>query len=277
LDGRGRWLGLGRHEDIGLDGARERARLARVKILDGIDPIAAKKQEKAAVKAAAALAQAKSKTFEQAAREFHIRNEGRWRNKKTRTAWLNAMVNFVFPVIGSIAVADIDRGLIIKVLERDHYDHDKHPGVSVWKAVPESASRLRGAIEAVLAWATVRGYRTGENPAAWSGNLEHALDARDRATRRNHHPALPWKQIPEFMPALRGRQGTAAAALEFTILCAVRSAVVPTPIGVSIHPGSSGWGYTAVAVFISVPTHCPQGRSSATRDPTVRNRVGLRH
>jgi integrase len=93
----------------------------------------------------------------------------------------------------------------------------------IWKAKPETASRLRGRIEAVLDWATVRGYRKGENPARWRGHLDKLLPARAKIQKVVHHPALPYSEIADFMVSLRNQEGIAARALEFLILTAART------------------------------------------------------
>ena len=93
----------------------------------------------------------------------------------------------------------------------------------IWQTKTETATRVRQRIEAVLAWATVNGYREGPNPAAWEGNLQHALPKAAKVRRVQHHAALPWADVGEFMAALRQRDGTAARCLEFAILTAARS------------------------------------------------------
>ena len=94
-----------------------------------------------------------------------------------------------------------------------------------WEQRPETAGRLRGRIERVLNAAKAAGHRTGENPAAWRGHLENLLPPRQKLGR-GHHEALPWSQVPEFMGALRQREGVAALAVEFAILTAARSGEV---------------------------------------------------
>src|SRR4029450_975689 len=98
---------------------------------------------------------------------------------------------YAFPDIGRLAVAAIDTGLVLKVIE------------PIWKDKTETASRVRGRIEAVLDWATVRGYRSGDNPARWRGHLEHVLPARGKIARPNHHAALSCTELPDFMAELR--------------------------------------------------------------------------
>jgi len=79
---------------------------------------------------------------------------------------------------------------------------------------PETASRVRGRIEAVLDWARVRGYRDGENPARWRGHLDHLLPAKSKVRKIEHHAALPYVQAGAFMAALRELPGINARALD---------------------------------------------------------------
>jgi integrase len=96
----------------------------------------------------------------------------------------------------------------------------------IWSKKPETASRVRGRIEAILDWATVRGYRQGENPARWKGHLDHLLPARSRVKRVEHHPALPYAEVAAFLVGLRRQPGTAARALDFLVLTAARTSEV---------------------------------------------------
>lgn len=111
-------------------------------------------------------------------------------------------------------VAAIDTSLVVKVLG------------PIWHAKTETAKRLRGRLEAILDWATVSELRQGENPARWRGHLDQLLPTPTRIAPVRNHPALPWKEIPDFMRDLRGREGLAARALEFAILTAARSGEV---------------------------------------------------
>jgi integrase len=95
----------------------------------------------------------------------------------------------------------------------------------IWLTKNETASRLRGRIEAVLDAAKAEGFRTGENPAAWKGNLEHSLPAAPKLMR-GHHAAMPYRAVPGFVQALRRRDATAARALEFLVLTAARTGEV---------------------------------------------------
>ncbi len=117
-------------------------------------------------------------------------------------------------MLGTLPVQAVDVGLVMKVLE------------PIWHAKPETASRLRGRIEAVLDWAAVRGYRKGENPARWRGHLDKLLPARSKVRQVAHHAALPYDKLADFIAALRNQQGVAARALEFLILTAARTGEV---------------------------------------------------
>jgi integrase len=94
----------------------------------------------------------------------------------------------------------------------------------LWQSIPETASRLRGRIEAVLDFAKARGLRSGENPALWKGNLAHLLPK--RAKSRGHHGAMDYADVPAFVAGLRSLESVAARALEFVILTAGRSGEV---------------------------------------------------
>ena len=202
-----RWLGLGSVNDFTLEEARDRARKARQQIADGIDPVASRKAEKAT----RALAAAKQMTFEKAAEEFFDAHQSKWKSAVHRQQFQNTLATYALPTIGKLAVTDIDTGLILKVLE------------PIWATKTETASRLRQRLEAVLAWATVREYRKGDNPARWRNHLDKVLPAPGEVTKVKHHPSMPYADVPAFVAELRGKEGVAARALEMTILCATRT------------------------------------------------------
>jgi integrase len=203
------WLGLGPLWAVSLAEARTRAKAARLQLLDGINPVDAKR----AAKATAALEAAKAVTFEQAARTHFEANRSKWRSPAHAAEYIGSLERHAFPVIGHLAVAAIDTGLVLKCIE------------PIWRDKTETASRVRQRIEAVLDYATVRNLRVGDNPARWSGHLEHTLPARN-GTAVQHFEALPYAEMPAFMGELRQRGGTDARALEFAILTAARSGEV---------------------------------------------------
>lgn len=150
-DGHERWMGLGSLSDFSLKEARRRARAARQLLADGVDPLAQKKADKAARSAASA----KAISFAEAAKAYFNAHEKKWKNQKHRAQFLSTLRTYAFPKIGALAVADIDVAAVLRVLEQKHPDY---PEERLWDAIPETASRLRGRIETVLSWATVRGY-----------------------------------------------------------------------------------------------------------------------
>jgi integrase len=205
--GRERWMGLGPLHTFTLDEARARARQARQQLADGIDPLDARKAERAE----RALDAAKAMTFADAARQYFDQHEGKWKNRKHRAQFLATLRDYALPVLGRLPVAAIDTGLVLRCIE------------PIWQSKTETASRVRGRIEAILDWATVRGYRAGDNPARWNGHLGEVLPARGQIKKIQHHPALPFAEVPDFITQLAGREGMGARALEFLILTAARS------------------------------------------------------
>jgi integrase len=209
-DGRQRHMGLGPASLITLAEARERAREARRALLDGADPLTAKRERRAQAR----LQAAKGVTFKQAAERMMASHGAAWRNPKHRQQWKNTLSTYVYPHFGELSVAAVDTGLVLKVLEL------------IWTAKPETAGRVRGRIESVLDWAKARGYREGENPARWRGHLDKLLPNRRKVRRVRNDPAMPSAQLPAFMAELRGRSCVSARALEFAILTAARTGEV---------------------------------------------------
>jgi integrase len=190
--------------------AREKARKAREDIVQGVDPIA----QRAAAASALQAARGAETTFEQAARKFIESKSPEWKNAKHAAQWTATLETYAFPIIGSLQVRDVVLAHIVKILE------------PIWTTKTETATRLRGRIENVLDWATVRGYRNGENPARWKGHLDKILPKPGKVAKVEHHSALPVDAIGTFMVELRKREGIAARALEFAILTAARSGEV---------------------------------------------------
>jgi integrase len=208
-------MGLGPLHTISLAEARTKAREARQLRLEGIDPIEARNAKRAEAK----LEVAKSMTFEQCAASYIASHAAGWKNPKHAKQWPSTLQTYVYPVFGRLPVQTIDVGFVMRVLE------------PIWQTKPETASRVRGRIESILDWAKARGYRNGENPARWRGHLNNLLPARSKAKRAvrqttgrdEHHPALPYFDLPAFMSELRQHAEVEARALEFTILSAART------------------------------------------------------
>lgn len=205
-----RHLGLGSYPAIGLAEAREKARELTKLIRSGIDPVAKRRSHAAETKAE----KARQVTFKSAAESYIASHGDTWRNPKHRAQWNTTLTTYAYPLIGELHVSDVSQEHILKILE------------PIWKIKNETASRLRGRIEAVLDWATVRKFREGENPARWRGHLDKLLPAPAKLQKVEHHRALPVAQMPGFLRDLRQREGLAARALELLILTASRSGEV---------------------------------------------------
>jgi integrase len=204
--GRMRDMSLGAVHTFSLAEARERATEARKLRADGIDPLDHKRAQRAALRAA----DAKAMTFEQCARGFIKDNEAEWTNPKHRHEWETTLRKYVFPLLGSLPVEAIDTPLVLKVVK------------PLWERIPTTASRVLGRIQAVLGWATVHHYRSGDNPARWQGHLEHALPALSKVAKAEHHAALPYAQVGAFVAKLRKDSSVGARCLEFITLTAAR-------------------------------------------------------
>lgn len=210
IGGKRRHIGLGGYPTVPLAAAREKARQARQKVEDGCDPI----EDKLVAKRQMQASRLKEKTFIDASRAYVEAQAPAWKNAKHRAQWFSTLESYAFPKIGELPVGMIEQEHILAILE------------PIWHTKTETASRLRGRIEVVLDWATVRKYRSGENPARWKGHLDKLLPAPSKIQKVVHHRAVPIDAMPVFMGELQKREGMAARALEFTILTAARSGEV---------------------------------------------------
>lgn len=200
-------IGLGGFPAVTLSQAREKAREARDKISQGIDPI----EERKAAKAALADAQRRGLTFADATDKYLAAKLDAFKNAKHRQQWQNTLETYAKPELGNMMVQDIAVQDVLRVLE------------PIWATKTETASRVRGRIEAVLSWSTVAGHRTGDNPARWANNLKELLPAPSKVAKEENHPALQIDDAPRWFAALRSREGFGARALEFLTLTATRS------------------------------------------------------
>lgn len=206
LEGRTRDAGLGAFPAVSLVRAREEAQRCRQFVAQGIDPIDARKSDREAAR----IASAKAMTFEQCAKAFIASHEAGWKSGKHGVDWRSTLTRYAYPIIGALPAEAVDTALILKALE------------PIWIKKPETASRLRGRIEAVLDWAKVRGYREGENPARWRGHLDHLLPRKRKIRKVAHHAAMPYRDIGTLMARLRSDPAAGARALELLILTATR-------------------------------------------------------
>jgi len=203
-------IGLGGYPEVSLSAAREKARAVKKKIEQGVDPV----QERQARRRALIKAQMTEMTFAEAASRCHESKLPEFKSEKHGKDWISSINIHAIPIIGGLPVNEIELPHILTVLE------------PIWTEKTETATRVRQRIESILTWATVSGYRNGDNPARWKGHLDAVLPKPSKIRTINHFPALPWKEIGIFMRDLRKRDGIGARALEFAILTAARSGEV---------------------------------------------------
>nr|WP_069262691.1 site-specific integrase [Paraburkholderia nodosa] len=227
IRGRSTDMGLGSADIVTLTEARAKATECRKLLIDGIDPLTHRR----AVLRERELAAMSARTFEECAKAYIAIHEAGWRNDKHRKQWTSTLTKYAYPKIGALDVREIGTPHVMRVLE------------PIWLKKNETASRLRGRIEAILDWAAVHGHRSGDNPARWKGHLDKLLPAPGKVQRETskHHAALPYQEIGAFMRDLRGREGIAARALEFAVLTVARSGEVRHAVWQEIDLAARLW------------------------------------
>jgi len=209
FDGKRYDLSFGSYPEISLKEARKRAITARNQLNQGFNPKPPKEKP---------LAQEKQEpcipTFSEYAAACHELKRLEWVNQKHSNQWINTLRDYAFPIIGNLPINEIETVHILQILE------------PIWTKRTETASRLRARIEWILASATTRKMRSGFNPALWRGHLETILQKPSKVTPVQHHKALPYKELPEFIKTLKEFDSVTALALEFLILNASRTGEV---------------------------------------------------
>lgn len=214
VTGKLRDMGLGRalgRNGVTLAEAREKAEQKRVMLRDGQDPLAEKHSQ---------LAEAKSQhekrmSFGRCAELYIQAHRSEWRNPKHAQQWDSTLRTYCEP-IWQLPVDMIDLPLVMRCLVGPEARE------SLWESKPETMSRVRGRMERVLAWATIKKLRTGDNPAQWRNHLDTVLSKRNKVRPVEHRAALPYAEAAEFMTELRQRNNLAARSLELQILTATR-------------------------------------------------------
>ncbi|MDF2143143.1 site-specific integrase [Paenirhodobacter sp. CAU 1674] len=202
VNGKRREIGLGSPPLVSLATARRKATANKQIALDGGDPLAEKRKGRGGL------------IFGDAMETFLAKKSAEFRNDKHRKQWRATLDTYAAPVLGQMQVQAIEVRDVLRVLE------------PIWLTKNETASRLRGRIEAVLSWATVAGHRTGDNPARWAGNLKELLPTPSKVAKADNHPALALSDVPRWWRELSRREGMAARALQFLTLTCARSGEV---------------------------------------------------
>lgn len=209
ISGKERRHGLGSYDknDRTLEWARREVEKCKEIRGNGYDPIEYKKAKELEKN----LLETKSITFKECALAYIESHKLGWKNAKHESQWRNTLETYTYSIIGDLSVQDIDIGLVMDVLE------------PIWFEKTETASRVRQRIENILDWATVKGYRAGDNPALWRGRLDKLLPKRTKVQKPKHFEAMDYRDVPEYFRSLRKRDTVATRALAFTILTAARN------------------------------------------------------
>ena len=196
--GRRREMGLGPTSTLTLQDARSSANKQRKILIDGNDPINLRRTIKTA-----------GATFGEACDAYIASHSSGWKNDAQANQWTQSLRDH--GPKRNISIDEIDTAMVVTCLRK------------IWTIKTETASRVRGRIERVLDWAKVHGMRNGDNPARWRGHLENLLPKPSKVKKVNHHSAMPFADLPEFIEALIQRDGRSRKALIFTILTAART------------------------------------------------------
>lgn len=209
-------LSLGAFPEVSIADARKKATELRQQINNGINP----KQSSSPV---SVEPEAEIPTFEQFALEVVKTKKVEWSNPKHAMQWENTLKDYAFPIIGKKTVDQVNMQDILTIL------------TPIWEKKTETASRLRGRLEWILAAATTKGLRSGMNPALWRGLLETILPSPKKIKRVKHHEAMPYFKVPAFMAKLREMECMSALALEFLILNGNRTSEVTMALRTEIE------------------------------------------
>lgn len=207
-------ISLGNPDRVSLAEARRKAEAARRNVADGVHPRSEDRAKAAAIP-----------TFGELADDYIASHIESWRNDKHAAQWIMTLGR-VRDENGKLTGTGYCRSLGKKPVNEITVDDVLAELRPLWSTKQETASRLRGRIEAILDAAKVKGYRSGENPAGWRGNLAMLLPKRNRKRSIAHHPSMPYVDLPGFVARLRGLKTSGAMAMEFLILTAARSGEV---------------------------------------------------
>ncbi|MDR5885012.1 tyrosine-type recombinase/integrase [Vreelandella janggokensis] len=226
LQGKQRYMGLGSHPGVSLSEARELAADNRKMVKQGIDPLEARlKEEKEAQKEAV--------TFTSCAARFIKAHRRSWRNAKHARQWVSTLKTYVRPKIGGKPIEDISTQDVLEVLK------------PIWANKNETAKRVQGRVENILDYAAAHGYRDPVNPARWRGHLDKLLAKPSRIQKVNHHPAMPYDDVADFMASVQQYSSMSSKALLFLILTATRTSEVLNAEWNEIDLANATWAIPA--------------------------------
>lgn len=206
-DGKLRDMGLGSCSDINLSAAREQATGNRKLVKQGINPLDARLEEEKEIQKVAI-------TFTSCAARYIKAHRRSWRNIKHARQWVSTLKTYARPKIGKKSIDEISTQDVLEVLK------------PIWTNKNETAKRVQGRVENILDYAAAHGYRDPVNPARWRGHLDKLLAKPSRIQKVNHHPAMPYDEVADFMATVNGYNSLSSKALQFLILTATRTSEV---------------------------------------------------
>ena len=226
-------LGLGPYPAVSLASARQKSLENRTLVKSGVNPLAVKRE---------AEALAKTPSFAALARRHIAENSDSWRNAKHRAQWLSSLATYVFPSLGSTRVDEISRRDVIETLS------------PIWTSKPETARRVRQRIRAVMDRAVAMEY-IDFNPA---GDAINAALAKQRRVR-NHHPALPYRDLPAALQAVRESTASEPVKLAFEMLAltACRSGEVRGMVWEELDLNEATWTIPGARMKAGKPHRVP--------------------
>ena len=229
-EGKQRWLGLGSVKDVSLKDARLARDAARLRVkgdrsTPGVDIV--KEKRAAREEAKAVETKVSLPTFEQCA-EIYIREHWSTWSTKHRNQWPSSLKRYAYPIIGRLTIPEIKPSHIYELLR------------PIWVEKRETANRVRGRIETIIAKNVDVDDTDFRNPAELTKQLREKLPRRPKRVVR-HHPALPYAEAPQFMAELSAAGGVAASMLRFLIFTACRTNEVVEARRSEIDRPSSTW------------------------------------
>ncbi len=236
-----RVIGLGPIRLVSFDEACVKARKLRVFLDEGRDPLA----ERDSALRKQAEEDARCMTFKDCAEAYIEGRQQSWKSAKHAAQWRATLKKYAYPVFGNKPVAAVDLHMLRVVLD------------VIWFEINETAERVRGRVEKVLAWATVHGYRTGDNPARWAGNLSEIYPKRAAVRAIKHHSALPYAGLPDFMHSLEQVAGIGGWLMRFLILTATRTTEARAAEWSEINLNERMWSIPASRMKAARPHRVP--------------------
>ena len=246
FQGKRRDMGLGSFPAVSLKAARLAIADHRRTMAAGADPMAARDAERERQQEAQRQQAAKRVTFEALALEYLEAHGANW-SESWRKGQRSQLEQYAFPIIGKLPANAIETEHVLRVLQ------------PIWGTITRTADEVRGQIERVIDAAKAHGLRDGENPARWRGHLENLLSKAEKkkARKRQHHPAMAWRDLPAFMVRLAAMDHRDAYALRLLILTGARAGMVRLATWDEFDLETCVWSLTAERMKAREPFRIP--------------------